>query len=181
MSDIASSQVDGNSQFPPERSVAFSPNCDGIDPVDMDEAEVSSDGTDSHLCLSDDEDIFDMKACPETSLNADYKKPYLYLKSRAVAQVARLLRDDPLVPLSIIDYTGNTMNVDDHPLQWPSWHCAFKGCTAQGDRNPKKEPKDATSKHVLLGENHIKISGRMCGVQMIFRCSANTNTTCQQF
>ena len=85
-----------------ERSVASSPkqitdmSNEGAIPsvtnvVKEDEDNSSSDDSDSQLCLSDDEDIFEMKACAETNLSADYKKSFLYLSSRAVTQVALML------------------------------------------------------------------------------------------
>ena len=122
-----------------------------MDLASQDGDENSSDGTDSHLCLSDDEDIFDMQTCVETALSAAYKKSFLYLKSRAVAQVARdWLRDDPLVPLNNTDITGSIMNVDD-PGLWPSWHCPFKNCTAHGVPKAKRGTVSVTSKHIFVG------------------------------
>ena len=123
--------------------------------VKEDEDNSSSDGSDSQVCLSDDEDIFEMKACEETSLSADYKKSFLYLKSRAVTQVAHMLRDDPLVPLTNTDDMDSIMDVDV-PRLWPSWHCPFKNCTAHGYCNTSKETKSATSMCILPKENHIK-------------------------
>ena len=115
----------------------------------------SSEDSDSQVCLSDDEDIFDMKVCPEINLSTGYKKSFGYQNSRAVSQVANLLRDDPLVPLSSHGNMDHLMDVQD-PLLWPKWHCPFKNCTVHGNCQPCMEPKVVTSQKILSTDNYIK-------------------------
>ena len=117
-----------------------------------------SEDTDSQLCLSDDEDVFEMRACVEKDLSHRYKKSFLYVNSRAIAQVADMLRADPLLPYSDLlrsPFSDGHMSVDE-PLLWPSWHCPFKNCNAHGFCKPKEEVGSETQKHILPRRNHAK-------------------------
>ena len=79
----------------------------------------SSDGSNSQGCLFDDDNIFGMKACEQKDLSAGYRKSFLYSNTHAVTQVAHMLRDHPLVPLTNTNRKDCIMDVNDKRL-WPS-------------------------------------------------------------
>ena len=87
----------------------------------------SSDGGDD----SDAEDAFNVCACAEGQLEQNYQRMFLYRWQKAVRELCALLRHDVLLPMHPdLGTLGVVWTQLDEAVVLPSWHCAFRDCTA---------------------------------------------------
>ena len=107
---------------------------------------------------SDEEDVFKVTVMGSAEYPADYKASFLFRWQCAISDMASHLRRDVLLPLQPGARGDDATYGDVHTgVALPSWHCAFKGCSACATTSPSASASASTFEKSLwthLGSQH---------------------------